>query len=154
MNFGAGTGATVGKLLGMDYCMKTGIGYYCVKLGNLIVGAIVALNSLRDIFDWKTGEKIAGLLDENKENFLSTYEELFKSSAEVDNRFVENATIAVVFTNVEFDKTKLCKIANMAPNGYARSIRPVHTSADGGTIYAVSIGNIKADIDVVGILAL
>ena len=137
MNFGAGTGATVGKLLGMDYCMKTGIGYYCVKLGNLIVGAIVALNSLRDIFDWKTGEKIAGLLDENKENFLSTYEELFKSSAEVDNRFVENVA-TVVFTNVEFDKTKLCKIADMAHNGFARSIRLVYTSADGDTIYAVA----------------
>ena len=152
-NFGAGTGATVGKLLGMDYCMKTGIGYYGVKLGNLTVGAIVALNSLGDIFDWKTGKKIAGLLDENKEGFRSSDEELFKSFAEVDNRYVENTAISVVFTNAEFDKTKLCKIADMAHNGYARSIRPVHTSADGDTIYAVSIGNVKADIDVVGTLA-
>ena len=152
-NFGAGTGATVGKLLGMDYCMKSGIGYYGVKLGNLTVGAIVALNSLGDIFDWKTGVKIAGLLDENKKDFRSSDEELFKSYAQIDNRFVENTAISVVFTNAEFDKTKLCKIAEMAHNGYARSIRPVHTSADGDTIYAVSLGNIKADIDVVGTLA-
>ena len=152
-NFGAGTGATVGKILGMDYCMKTGIGYYGVKLGNLTVGAIVALNAFGDIFDWKTGEKIAGLLDEDKKNFRSSDEELFKDFAEVGNRFVDNTAIAVVFTNAEFDKTKLCKIAEMAHNGYARSIRPVHTSSDGDTIYAVSIGNIKADIDVVGILA-
>ena len=54
-NFGGGTGATVGKLLGMDYYMKAGIGYYGIKLGNLTVGAIVILNSLGDIFDWKTG---------------------------------------------------------------------------------------------------
>ena len=152
-NFGAGTGATVGKLLGMDYCMKSGIGYYGIKLGDLKVGAIVALNSLGDIFDWKTGEKIAGLLDENKKDFRSSDEQLFKSYAQIDNRFVENTAIAVVFTNAEFDKTKLCKISEMAHNGYARSIRPVHTSADGDTIYAVSIGNVKADIDVVGTLA-
>ena len=152
-NFGAGTGATVGKLLGMDYCMKSGIGYYGVKLGNLTVGAIVALNSLGDIFDWKTGVKIAGLLDENKKDFRSSDEQLFKSYAQIDNRFVENTAISVVFTNAEFDKTKLCKIAEMAHNGYARSIRPVHTSADGDTIYAVSLGNVKADIDVVGTLA-
>ena len=152
-NFGAGTGATVGKLLGMDYCMKSGIGYYGVQLGNLTVGAVVALNSFGDIFDWKTGKKIAGLLAENKKDFRSTDEELFKSYAEIENRFVENTAIAVVFTNAEFDKTKLCKIAEMAHNGYARSIRPVHTSADGDTIYAVSLGNLKADIDVVGTLA-
>ena len=152
-NFGAGTGATVGKLLGMDYCMKSGIGYYGVQLGNLTVGAVVALNSLGDIFDWKTGKKIAGLLAENKKDFRSSDEVLYASYAEIENRFVENTALAVVFTNAEFDKTKLCKIAEMAHNGFARSIRPVHTSADGDTIYAVSLGNLKADIDVVGSLA-
>lgn len=152
-NFGAGTGATVGKLLGMDYCMKSGIGYYGVQLGNLTIGAVVALNSLGDIFDWKTGKKIAGLLAENKKDFRSSDEVLYRSYTEIENRYVENTALAVVFTNAEFDKTKLCKIAEMAHNGFARSIRPVHTSADGDTIYAVSIGKIKADIDVVGSLA-
>ena len=79
--------------------------------------------------------------------------ELFKSYAEIENRFVENTVISAVFTNSEFDKTKLCKIAEMAHNGYAHSIRPVYTSADGDTIYAVSIENLKADIDVVGTLS-
>ena len=152
-NFGAGTGATVGKILGMDFCMKTGIGYYGIQLGDLMVGAIVALNSFGDIFDWKTGQKIAGLLNEDKLGFRSTDEELFKSYAEIDNRFNENTAIGVIFTNAKFDKVKLSKIAEMAQNGYARAIRPVHTSADGDTIYAASIGNIKADIDVVGTLA-
>jgi L-aminopeptidase/D-esterase-like protein len=133
-NFGAGTGATVGKLLGMDYCMKSGIGYYGVQLGDLKVGAVVALNCLGDIFDWKTGKKIAGLLAENKKDFRSTDEELFKSYAEIENRFVENTAISDIFTNSEFDKTKLCKIAEMAHNGYAHSIRPVYISADGDNI--------------------
>jgi L-aminopeptidase/D-esterase-like protein len=152
-NFGAGIGATVGKLLGMDYCMKSGIGYYGLQLGNLTVGAVVALNSLGDIFDWKTGKKIAGLLDENKKDFRSSDDVLYASYAAIDNRYVENTALAVVFTNAEFDKTKLCKIAEMAHNGFARSIRPVHTSADGDTIYAVSLGKLQADIDVVGSLA-
>ena len=111
------------------------------------------MNSLGDIFDWKTGQKIAGLLNEDKLGFRSTDEELFKSYAEIDNRFNENTAIGVIFTNAKFDKVKLSKIAEMAQNGYARAIRPVHTSADGDTIYAASIGDIKADIDVVGTLA-
>ena len=82
-----------------------------------------------------------------------TDEELFKSYAEIDNRFTENTAIGVIFTNAKFDKIKLSKIAEMAQNGYARAIRPVHTSEDGDTIYAASIGDIKADIDVVGTLA-
>lgn len=61
-NYGAGTGATVGKLMGMEYCMKSGIGSYAVQIGELKVGAIVAVNALGDIFDWRTGQKVAGLL--------------------------------------------------------------------------------------------
>jgi L-aminopeptidase/D-esterase-like protein len=71
----------------------------------------------------------------------------------VENRFVENTTLAVVMTNAAFDKARLCKIAGMAQDGYARSIRPVHTSADGDSIYAVSLGTLEADQDLVGTLA-
>ena len=70
-----------------------------------------------------------------------------------ENRFVENTTLGVVITNAAFDKSRLCKIAGMAHDGYARSIRPVHTSVDGDSIYAVSVGNISADQDLVGSLA-
>ena len=70
-NFWAGTGTTVGKLLGMDYCMKAGIGYYGVQLENLRVWALIDLNSLGDIFDWKTRKEIAGLLAENKKDLHS-----------------------------------------------------------------------------------
>ena len=117
-NYGAGCGATVGKIGGMDTCMKTGIGSYVVQLGELKIGALVALNALGDVFDWKTGAQVAGLLTEDKTALRSTSE-----------------------------------IAGMAQDGYARAIRPVHTSADGDSIYAVSVGNIAADQDLVGILA-
>ena len=70
-----------------------------------------------------------------------------------DNKFTGNTTLAVVITNASFDKAQLCKIAGMAHDGYARSIRPVHTSADGDSIYAVSVGDVPADQDLVGILA-
>ena len=75
----------------------------------------------------------------------------------VDNKFTGNTTIGVVITNADLKKPALCKIAGMAQDGYARTIRPVHTSADGDSIYAVSAGNIaekvKADQDLVGTLA-
>ena len=152
-NVGAGTGCTVGKLHGMEYSMKSGIGSYAVQLGELKVGAIVAVNALGDVFDWRTGEKLAGMLDAEKTGFLDSEEELFKSFEAVENRFVENTTIGAVITNGRFDKARLGKIAGMAHDGYARAIRPVHTTADGDSIYAVSTGTVEADLDMVGALA-
>ena len=152
-NYGAGCGATVGKICGMETCMKTGIGSYAVEIGPLKVGAVVALNALGDVYDWKTGKKIAGLLTEDRKGFRKT-EDVMKASIEkIDNKFTGNTTLAVVMTNAAFEKAQLCKIAGMAQDGYARSIRPVHTSADGDSIYAVSAGNLEADMDLVGVLA-
>lgn len=152
-NFGAGCGATVGKLYGKDFCMKSGIGSYAVQIGELKVGAIVAVNALGDIYDWKNGKKVAGLLAPDKKTFLCTEDEVYKSYEVVKNKFVGNTTIGAVITNAQFTKTQLCKIAGMTHNGYARSIRPVHTSADGDSIYALSVGNVAADQDMVGTLA-
>ena len=152
-NYGAGTGCTVGKIHNMEYCMKSGIGSYAISVGELKIGAIVAVNSLGDIFDWKNGKKIAGLLDESKTKFRSSVIEMCKSCDVVENRFVANTAIGIVITNGYFDKVKLNKIAGMTHNGYARSINPVHTSADGDSIYALSVGNVEADMDMVGTLA-
>ena len=155
--YGAGCGATVGKFAGMDYCMKSGIGSYAVQIGSLQVGAVVAVNALGDIYNWKTGEKIAGLLTEDRKSFRDTVEIMYARTDVVDNKFTGNTTIGVVITNADLKKPALCKIAGMAQDGYARAIRPVHTSADGDSIYAVSVGNetgkIKADQDLVGTLA-
>ena len=155
--YGGGCGATVGKFAGMEYCMKSGIGSYAVQIGSLQVGAVVAVNALGDIYDWRSGRKIAGLLAEDKCSFRDTVEMMCASTEVVENKFTGNTTIGVVITNGDFGKASLCKIAGMAQDGYARAIRPVHTSADGDSIYAVSAGNVsekvKADQDLVGTLA-
>ena len=152
-NYGAGCGATVGKITGMDNCMKTGIGSYAVQIGDLQIGAVVALNALGDVYDWKTGKQIAGLLKEDGSGFRDTQDYMKGNIDVVGNRFAGNTTLGVVITNAEFRKPELCKIAGMAHDGFARSIRPVHTSADGDSIYAVSVGNVRADQDVAGALA-
>lgn len=152
-NYGAGCGATVGKIGGMETCMKTGIGSYALQAGDFKIGAVVALNALGDVFDWKTGEQIAGLLNEDRSELRSTSEVMKSSLDVVENRFVGNTTLGIVITNGRFEKAQLCKIAGMAHDGYARSIRPVHTSADGDSIYAVSVGDVAVDQDVAGILA-
>ena len=151
-NYGAGCGATVGKICGMSTCMKTGIGSFAIELGGLQIGAVVAVNALGDIYDWKTGQKIAGLLAPDGKSFRSTEEELARRITKIENRFANNTTLGVVLTNASFGKAQLCKIAGMAQDGFARSIRPVHTTADGDSIYAVSLGDIEADQDLVGAL--
>jgi L-aminopeptidase/D-esterase-like protein len=152
-NFGAGCGASVGKIRGMATAMKTGIGSYAVQIGDLQIGAVVALNALGDVYDWKTGKQIAGLLKEDGSGFRDTQEYMKGNIEVVGNRFAGNTTLGVVITNAEFRKPELRKIAGMAHDGFARSIRPVHTSADGDSIYAVSVGNVRADQDVAGALA-
>ncbi len=152
-NYGAGCGCSVGKMLGMDYCMKTGIGSYAVQIDDLKVGAVVALNALGNIYDWKNGNQIAGVLTEDKKALRGEDRKFEEKTQKVENRFVENTTLAVIITNAAFNKSSLCKIAGMGHDGYARAIRPVHTSLDGDSIYAVSVGDVSADQDVVGSLA-
>ena len=152
-NYGAGCGAAVGKLAGMETCMKSGIGSYAIQLGPLQIGAVVVVNALGDVYDWKTGRKVAGLLTPDKKGFRDSVALMQESIAVHENRFAENTTIGAVVTNAAFTKPQLCKIAGMAHNGYARSIRPVHTSADGDSIYALSVGDVSADMDLVGTLA-
>ncbi len=127
--------------------MKGGIGSYAVQIGDLKVGAIAAVNARGDIYDWKDGKKVASLM-RNRKTFADTEEAVYKSYEVVKNKFTgatENTTIGAVITNAAFPKSSLCKIAGMAHDGYARAIRPVHTSSDGDSIYALSVGDVKAD---------
>ncbi len=150
-NHGAGTGASVGKYLGMSHAMKSGIGSYAVQIGELKIGAVVVVNALGDIYDHKTGRKIAGIHDTDGD---MTSEDLLLANLEPkENKFVENTTIGIIISNASFTKSELCKIAGMTHNGYARSIRPVHTSADGDTIYALANGKVRVDMDAFGELA-
>ena len=153
-NYGAGCGCTVGKIAGMNTCMKTGIGSFALQTsGGLKVGAVVALNALGDIFDYKTGRQIAGLLTADRRELRSTRDYMIQNEIVRENKFVSNTTLGVVITNARFNKSQLCKISGMSLNGYACSINPVNTSADGDTVYALSVGNYDADIDLVGTLA-
>lgn len=150
-DFGAGCGATVGKIKGMEHASNSGLGMYAVELGQLKVAAIVVVNALGDVFDPQTNKQIAGLLNEDG-SFGNSKEELYKLSKRTD-MFTGNTTIGAIITNGAFSKAEMTKIASMTRNAYARCIDPVGTMADGDTIYAASIGNIEADINVVGTLA-
>jgi len=150
---GAGAGATVGKILGMERCMKSGLGTYCIQTGDLKVGAIVAVNCLGDVIDPKTGETLAGVLDENKERFLNSEEIMIKEFAGRKIEFSGNTTIGVIVTNAKLTKSQTNKVASMAHNGYGRTMRPAHTMFDGDTIFAVATGRVDTDVSVVGLLA-
>ena len=151
--FGAGCGATVGKITGMENCMKSGIGSYAVQIGELRIGAVAVVNALGDVYDWKTGKEIAGLLAEDHRSLRSTEAYMQAMDQLAENKFTGNTTLGVVMTNADFSKAQLCKIAGMAHDGFARSIRPVHTSVDGDSIYALSCGKVRADQDLVGMTA-
>ena len=154
-NVGAGIGASVGKALGGAYMMKSGLGLYALQFGNLKVGALVVLNALGDIYDADSHEKIAGLLNEERTGFADGETALMQllAKAEGDNLFTANTTLAAVVTNADFHKMELSRMASQCHNGYARTIRPVHTSADGDSIYALSVGTVKANLDLVSAMA-
>lgn len=150
---GAGTGATVGKVCGMEYAMKGGIGTYCLQVGNMMVGALVAVNCLGDVIDPSNGTILAGAHQQEPFSFLNCEESMIKKHEKITNAFTGNTTIGIIVTNVEMTKAQANKVASMAHDGYARTMRPAHTMFDGDTIFALSAGNVKADINVVGLLA-
>lgn len=148
---GAGTGAAVGKLYGMRQSQKAGIAFHAVQLGELQVGVMVVVNAFGDVFDWESGKQIRGLLDSKRQHLLSTEAELYKQMIALQTG--TNTTLAAIFTNAQFNEGEMNKIAAMARSGLARSISPVNTMADGDTIYAFSLGEVKADLNIVGLLA-
>ena len=150
-NVGAGTGCSVGKLKGMGRAMKSGFGTYAIQVGPFKVGALVAVNALGDIYE--DGKMIAGLLNAEGTGLSNSLEELFGSIEQMTGIFTGNTTLGIIVTNCKLSKTQLTKIAGMTHNGYARAIRPVHTNADGDSIYAVSTGQIPGDVNVVGTMA-
>lgn len=147
-NVGVGIGCSVGKYRGMQRAMKAGFGTFAVEAGPWKVGALVAVNALGDIYE--DGKMIAGLRNADGSGLSNTLEELFADLKQVPSG---NTTIGIVVTNAKLHKTQLTKVAGMTHNGYARAIRPVHTNADGDSIYAVSTGQIPADVNVIGTMA-
>lgn len=152
-NVGAGMGATVGKILGPEHSMKGGLGTFAVQAGNLKVGAAVAVNCLGDIVDPHTGSIIAGALKKDGRSFADSEKIMLGQYSEKKNLFSGNTTIGVVATNGRFTKSEMNKVASMAHDGYARTMRPAHSMFDGDTIFSMSTGNVEADMSVVGFLA-
>lgn len=152
-NVGAGTGATVGKIIGPEYSMKGGLGTYCLQVGELFVGAVVAVNCLGDVVDPLTGNIIAGALDSTKTKFINTENVMISQYDKNKNVFTGNTTIGIVATNAKLTKSQANKIASMTHNGYGRTMRPAHSMFDGDTIFALGTGYIDADVNVVGLLA-
>jgi L-aminopeptidase/D-esterase-like protein len=152
-NVGAGTGATVGKILGPNNSMKGGLGTCAFQIGDLQVGAIVAVNALGDIINPQNGEIIAGAISDDKYAFLNTEQIMLQQYSEKINRFSGNTTIGLVATNAILSKPEANKVASMSHNGYGRTIKPAHTMYDGDTIFTMATNKVNADINVVGFLA-
>ncbi|MFH5837331.1 P1 family peptidase [Proteiniclasticum sp. C24MP] len=145
-SYGAGAGATVGKILGPDSAMKSGIGSYAVQIGNLKVGAVVAVNAFGTIYE---GEKpIAG--PHRDSQILSTEEFMIQG---MEAAFKGNTTIGCILTNAVLTKSQANKLASMSHDGYARAIRPVHTMVDGDTIFVMASGREQTDFNLLGTLA-
>ncbi len=159
-NEGAGTGATVGKILGERSVMKSGIGSASVVLDNgLKVGAIVVVNAFGDIRDNVTGEILAGALSTetnmpvDTEKFMIDNYDTICGSKNVFQNSRANTTIGVVATNAKLTKAQCSKLAEMAINGLIRVISPFGTSVDGDTVFGVSLGDKTANLDFLGVLA-
>jgi L-aminopeptidase/D-esterase-like protein len=137
-NIGAGTGATVGKMLGMGCAMKAGLGTACIGMhGGIKVGAIVAVNALGDVRDLSTGKIVAGARNPNGSGFLDS-ERAFTGDLSATILGFSNTVIGLVATNACLDKEETNKVAQMAGNGIARCIAPAHTSFDGDVVFALS----------------
>ncbi|MDO5038863.1 P1 family peptidase [Clostridium sp.] len=152
-NIGAGYGATIGKILGPHTAMKGGLGTYAVEVGNLKVGAIVAVNCLGDVIDPKTSNIIAGALDKNTNKFLNSENILINNLKNPKTPFKGNTTIGLVVTNANLSKANAKKVASMAHNGYARTMRPAHTMFDGDTIFTMATNEVDIDVTTVGMIA-
>ena len=163
-NVGAGTGASVGKLFGLKLGMKSGLGTASISIGGgIIVGAIVAVNAFGDVLDPQTGQIIAGLrsgkvgpLRVGKKN---SYADTLTAMKNPVGRSVlglaarTNTVIGVVAANAKLTKAQATKVAQMAQDGIARTVRPAHTMLDGDVIFALSTGGRKADVSTVGAYA-
>ena len=150
---GAGTGATVGKITGMDRAMKGGLGCAAFQVKDLKVGAMAAVNCLGDVRDPETGKKLAGLLNPDKTALADTETLMIDSLGPDSNLFAGNTSLGVVVTNGNLTQARAAKLAAMAQNGFARTLRPAHSMYDGDTVFAMSCGNVAADLSVIGILA-
>lgn len=165
---GAGTGCTVGKFAGPDCAMKSGLGTAVAEAGALQCGAIAAVNACGNVYDPKTGEAIAGMRAAKDSNEIVSVVDAALSMAGAmplnlskddqssikSDQMRTNTTISCVVTNAKLTKAQATKVAQMAADAYAHTIRPVHTTNDGDAIFVMATGEVEAPVDVVGMLSV
>lgn len=150
---GVGTGATVGKILGIDRATKSGLGTASQEIGDgIIVAALVVVNAVGDVVDRRIGKIVAGPRQEHNKGFLSTIE-LLKQLQSGQVSPIGNTTLGVVATNAALNKEQVNKLAQMAQDGIARAINPSHTMHDGDVVFALSLGEKLCDITILGAIA-
>jgi L-aminopeptidase/D-esterase-like protein len=152
---GAGTGASVGKVLGIGLATKGGVGTASIALpGGVTVAALVVVNAFGDVLD-PQGRIIAGARDpQNPARFIGSAALIKNGTARPrQSAAFQNTTLGVVATNVKLSKRQATKVAQMAQGGLAGSISPIHSTVDGDLIFALSAGDFEADLNAVGLLA-
>src|ERR1700683_2220906 len=174
-NVGAGAGATVGKMLYLEGIggMKAGIGTCSMRIGDVVIGALMVCNAVGQIQDWRNGKIIAGARRKDGKGFINIPDELqknpprWKRTAQISNQndnpsaslrtnsqqsgedpVLGSTTIGLVATNATFTKVEMTKITMMANCGAARAINPYHTPGDGDTLFGCSTRKVKSDLDV------
>jgi L-aminopeptidase/D-esterase-like protein len=144
-NAGAGTGASVGKVRGMEYAMKAGLGTASIDIDGLIIGALVAVNAIGDVIDPNNGARIAGLRSGPTLEWMK--------SNRTNSAVQSNTVIGAIATNAKLSKAQATKVSQMAQDGLAQTIRPAHTMYDGDTIFTLATGEVEADVTLVGAFA-
>lgn len=143
-NVGAGAGATVGKLFGPAFAMKSGLGTASAMIEDtgIVVAAMVAVNAVGDVVDPESGRIVAGARSADGRGFRDSMAQIMRGY-QVVSEPAANTTLGVIATNAALDKVQMTKIAEMAHDGLARTINPVHTPFDGDTLFALSTGTWK-----------
>lgn len=152
-NYGAGTGATIGTTCGIERAMKGGIGSYAFHYQGLMVGAIIAVNCVGDVYDNEAGKIIAGIRTEDGTQFYGSERAILERFQLKEDLFSGNTIIGAIITNAKLNKAQSTKLAAVAQNGIARCVKPAHTIYDGDTIFTMCTGKVNASLDAVGILA-
>lgn len=139
-NVGAGTGASIGKIFGMDRAMRGGIGTASLTLDGVTVGALIACNALGDVIDPTTGQVVAGARTPDGKSLLDARRALLRGDPLTTILAGANTTIGVIATDAVITKAQAARLATVSHDGLARSINPVHTVSDGDTLFALGTG--------------
>lgn len=150
-SIGAGTGATVGKIRGMRFCSRGGLGVAVRTVMGATVAAVFAVNAVGDVYDYKANKIVAGARM-NDGSFLNSFDAVI--NADFQRIYGTNTTIGAILTDAVITREQANKLASVAHDGLAMSIRPVHTAMDGDTIFAMSECAQTLDFNVLCALAV